>query len=205
MKINNIVEYLSLLNSIEYENAEMFRGQSNFEWVLSPSISRIKNPKQNGVLIFNCWKEVEDFLIETFQQNSAPHMNFTPESKLEWLVHAQHHGLPTILLDWTTNPLKGLFFAIEDPAYDHVDGAVYFGVAEELYTSTSHIKNIDKIICFHSKHTNSRIVSQEACFSAYPLPNSFENFTELNDEILMAYTDLLIIEKIIIPKQKKHP
>lgn len=46
---------------------------------------------------------------------------------VEWMCIAQHHVLPTLLLDCSINPLVGLFFAVDDPCskYDQDDGRMW--------------------------------------------------------------------------------
>lgn len=101
MAIKNIADFVRELQKIpRLRDSELFfRGHSDVEYKLEPSIYRNRKHASNEHNLF------KEFILRT------PTDFLNEKSALEKLVKMQHYGLPTRLLDLTTNALVALYFA----------------------------------------------------------------------------------------------
>jgi hypothetical protein len=82
-------------------------------------------PLTNGLMRLGpSYKNMEKNLIKQCKKYAKRHV-VEQDTEWHWLSVAQHHGLPTRLLDWTYSPLIALHFAtVELDKYED-DGAVW--------------------------------------------------------------------------------
>jgi hypothetical protein len=113
------------LNRELYEgswNAELRRFRANFAYRgmadagedLTTSLMRLGGN----------YRELELHLLRNFKKYAAQGTALG-SSEWNWLALAQHHGLPTRLLDWTYSPLVAAHFATTDLACYDRDGVIW--------------------------------------------------------------------------------
>jgi hypothetical protein len=141
--------------------AFLFRGVTLIgEHKLIPSVAR--DWKEGTFPLRN----LERRLLAEFKRRALPWLSvFRPSSEWEWLMLAQHHGVPTRLLDWTTNPLVALFFACRGD-WDSDGGVYVLPNLPELETDV--VRDPFRVgvdYCIRPPHISPRVAAQSAYFT----------------------------------------
>ncbi len=141
----------------------IFRGHADAGWKLIPKAGR-KPYLGHEVALFDSWK-----------RQAVGHVSSNLTSDWDWLAIAQHHGLATRLLDWSTNPLNAAYFAVKErragPAIIH---AAKFGdrfnrSAETLF---EHPLKCDGVVIFRPCGVVPRIIRQGGLFTVHGPPEN---------------------------------
>lgn len=159
----------------------MFRGQADLTWPLIPKAGRPgfylkandywqKAGQTSGDLgRFNEWRK-----------EAIAFTRKVPRNDFECLALAQHYGLATRLLDWTSNPLVALFFAVEE--LPEVDGAVFCYYQSRIIRHEYKPEQIPQVGRYAPRPFDRRILSQAALFSYHPHPQVALEAQAIDDE-----------------------
>jgi hypothetical protein len=114
------------LNECLYEGSwqeELGRFRSNFAFRGTGAAD--EDLRTSLVRLGGTEDDLESHLVRNFRRYASAHARIPDDSIWTWLALAQHHSLPTRLLDWTHSPYVALHFATETAAAFESDGAVW--------------------------------------------------------------------------------
>ena len=134
--VRSFEDYLEVIKEVQGNESEIwYRGQSNANYQLIPSAMRKmvevqdqfgREIKPREVGEFNNRGHIVTFIdvnamLEEFKKEASKYLRIEPKNDFEWMFLAQHYGIPTKLLDWSTDPLVALFFAMPEEGEIDID------------------------------------------------------------------------------------
>lgn len=162
LRPNNWLDLNRLLFSDAWnENIQRFRsdyvykGMADSRWDLRTTLMRLGGN----------FRELERSLQRNFKKY-ARRSAVASDSEWNWLAVAQHHGLPTRLLDWTYSPYVALHFATDNLELYDRDGAIwcvnYVEVHKKLPASLRKVLQRERSNAFTAEMLESVTPSVEA-------------------------------------------
>lgn len=205
--ISSINEFFDIVESIKEDSEKignfaelLFRGQKEDKPLL-PKLGRLR---LHGEI-----ENIEQLMLEEFKRGVIPLSEFKPEDDWDLLALAQHHGLPTRLLDWTYSSLIALWFAVCDApqkneAGDYENAVVWVLNAdvEDFRTDTQRLGPLSNKITkiYRPKVVSRRISAQAGAFTVHKIN---EGGKIIQFERNKRYGKKLT--KIIIPSSQFNP
>jgi hypothetical protein len=165
--LSSVEEFLSVAVA-PIENAIIYRGVPDATYDLIPSVGRWKGPESARA-------HFERQVFEDFKSRALGYLTIQPRNEWEWLFLAQHHGLPTRLLDWSSSPLAALHFALrEERSSDPAVYALNFSysiisqdITRILGEDPLAVRQLAQVI---PSYINDRVERQRSVFTIQPDP-----------------------------------
>jgi hypothetical protein len=161
------------------EGQILFRGQGSDKPLL-PKIAR-NNPQSDTT-------ELERKMLHELKRRTARDPSVLGKDDWDALVVAQHYGMATRLLDWTTNPLIALWFAISNRKIESDSYVFILPVSDDLLLDRN--KESDPFATkttrlFKPSINNQRLSAQAGWFTAHRFNKSTGKFVDLHHNTRM--------------------
>jgi len=201
--VRSINEYLSAIYDLHEKQQHMgfiYRGQENANWEIISSARR-RYPNYDLVDL----RKYHEYLLYSAR---AIHDSPDEQGDLLLLVHCQHQGIPTCLIDYTHDPLTALFFAttVTSTQSSNSDAAVYVldsrlegQLVDKLSPNDTCMKLFSNpgrreafpaaLFVFEPAYINRRVLIQNGVLVYSPNEKQLKNLHDL---------------QIIIPKESKE-
>ena len=180
VRVDNFEDFLGAVRE-DWPEMTIYRGVKNAkEHKLIPKIGHLDLGLKTHDPNFEKWVLVE------FERCARPFLQgpFLPQDKWDWITLAQHHGLPTRLLDWTRNPLVAAFFAVH---CDHVGEPKKPEASDDCAVYTLDVSDtnslpliyrgkgpgpfeLNRVSRFEPQLLSPRIIAQRGLFTCHPNP-----------------------------------
>lgn len=199
--IENVKDYVSVINE-NFPRFLLSRGQG-IDKRLLPSALR---SDEFGMRLFS--NSTVDLFIEDFKNDSLQYIRSHGaelKNDYEWMVYAQHFGIPTMLLDFTFSHMIALMFAVEKAFESNDEGSSVvwlldyeylneraIGKKEIVNLSTTNIK-MEKMkypCAVTARKINPRVIAQNGLFVLFQKDSNSLEEIDIADDIL---------KKIVIP------
>lgn len=162
----NLAEFLEAIDGkLNGEVCTLYRGQSDSSWPLKPAIARLGRSVS---------LREETSMLEEFKRRAIPYLDSPPSDlgDADWLAIAQHHGMPTRMLDWSGSALIALWFAIKQPAKTQTAAAVWILTYEPENLMRDAERNspplaINRTVVIRPRHITRRITAQDGWFTLH--------------------------------------